>query len=72
MSDYKSCRNCAVIFCYDYRKEKGLDTTLNYADWRCIPCPSCGGILSEVREHNGKRYRHCYACHFEFEEKEYD
>ena len=26
-----------------------------------------GGILSEIREHNGKKYRHCYACHYEFE-----
>lgn len=36
---------------------------------KLIPCPSCGGILSEVREYNGIKYRHCYACHFEFEEK---
>ena len=27
----------------------------------------CGGTLSEIREHNGKKYRHCYSCHFEFE-----
>ena len=32
-------------------------------------CQRCGGTLSEIREHNGRRYRHCYACHFEFEEK---
>ena len=31
-------------------------------------CPKCGGLLSAVREHRGKRYRHCYSCHFEFEE----
>ena len=30
-------------------------------------CPFCGGNMSEIREHNGKRYRHCYACHFEWE-----
>ena len=35
-----------------------------------IPCPSCGGTLSEVRESKGKKYRHCYSCHFEFEVKE--
>lgn len=33
-------------------------------------CPFCGGTLSEIREHNGKKYRHCYSCHFEFEEEE--
>ena len=33
-------------------------------------CPKCGGALSEIREHNGKKYRHCYGCHFEFEEGE--
>lgn len=32
-------------------------------------CPFCGGILSEVRERNGVKYRHCYSCNFEFEVK---
>ena len=31
-------------------------------------CRFCGGRLSEVRSHNGARYRHCFSCHFEFEE----
>ena len=22
--------------------------------------------LSEIREQGGKKYRHCYSCHFEF------
>lgn len=57
MSDYQSCRNCSRHHCH----------CENLALWKPIPCPSCGGILSEVREHNGKRYRHCYSCHFEFE-----
>jgi L-asparaginase II len=26
----------------------------------------CGGILSPIREHKGKKYRHCYSCHGEF------
>ncbi len=69
MSDYKSCGNCAITFCYADRKRKGLDITKTNAGWKPIPCPSCGGILSEIREHNGKKYRHCYACHFEFEEE---
>lgn len=29
----------------------------------------CGGKLSEIRVHNGRRYRHCYSCHFEFFEE---
>ena len=32
-------------------------------------CPSCGGDLSETRIQNGRRLRHCYSCHFEFEEE---
>lgn len=44
-----------------------------------IPCPRCGGALSETRiyhysggpiaksrKYDGKLYRHCYACHSEF------
>lgn len=30
-------------------------------------CKFCGGKLSEEKEHNGKRYRHCYGCHFDWE-----
>ena len=30
-------------------------------------CPFCRGTLSEIRHQNGKRLRHCYSCHFEFE-----
>lgn len=30
----------------------------------------CGGRLSEVRYHDGKPYRHCFACHFEFYSEE--
>jgi len=29
-------------------------------------CRFCGGRLSEVRSHNGARYRHCFSCHFEW------
>ena len=31
-------------------------------------CPDCGGPLSEVRTNGTKRWRHCYSCHFEYEE----
>lgn len=30
----------------------------------------CSGRLSEIRIHNGRKYRHCYSCHFEFFEEE--
>ena len=67
VSDWKSCGNCkeaqtcrVFMGCYDLND--------NPVYWEPIPCPSCGGILSEVRWHNGKKYRHCYACHFEFSE----
>lgn len=29
-------------------------------------CRYCGGTLSEIRVHNGRRLQHCYSCHFEF------
>lgn len=36
-------------------------------DRECAPkCMHCGGTLSEIRMHNGRRLRHCYSCHFEF------
>ena len=33
-------------------------------------CPFCHGRLSETRIQNGRRLRHCYSCHFEYEEEE--
>ena len=33
-------------------------------------CPFCGGRLSPIRYNKGDRYRHCYACHFEWEAEE--
>lgn len=33
-------------------------------------CPFCHGTLSNPRHQNGRRLRHCYSCHFEFEEEE--
>lgn len=68
MSNWQSCGNCRRntkcpywVFCEDKRSYM--------IAWEPIPCPLCGGILSEVREHNGMKYRHCYACHFEYEEE---
>lgn len=64
MTNWKSCDNCGRICDLKYNPE------IFYCfDWRKIPCKRCGGALSEIREHNGRKYRHCYACHFEFEEK---
>ena len=47
--------------------------------WKPIPCPRCGGPLSELRKYrygggpigelaryHGQWYRHCYSCHAEF------
>ena len=47
--------------------------------WKPIPCPRCGGPLSELRKYrygggpigelakyHGQWYRHCYSCHSEF------
>lgn len=68
MASWKTCGNCSRntkcpywVFCEDKRSYM--------IAWEPIPCPLCGGILSEIREHNGEKYRHCYACHFEYEEE---
>lgn len=29
-------------------------------------CPYCYGRMSVIRTHGELRYRHCFACHFEF------
>ena len=33
-----------------------------------LRCRICGGKLSEIRTDGKHRWRHCYSCHFEFEE----
>ena len=63
MGDWKNCDNCKHADC---QWKKGHACVL----WKPILCERCGGPLSEVREHNGKRYRHCYSCHSEFFEEE--
>lgn len=64
--NYKSCGNCSqeetcrlYFDCYDLNNE--------FVYWEKIPCPHCGGILSEIRHNADKSYRHCYQCHFEWE-----
>lgn len=56
MTDWRSCENCSRHKCH----------CENLRLWKPIPCKRCGGILSPVRYHNGRTYRHCYACHMEF------
>ena len=61
MADWRSCNNCSNDECpWDHD-----GAACNR--WEPIRC-RCGGALSEIREHNGKRYRHCYSCHSEFYE----
>lgn len=69
MTDWRSCDNCDNYQCYKHIVERGIETKKPCIDWEPILC-RCGGALSEVREHNGKKYRHCYACHSEFFEEE--
>ena len=69
MSDYKSCGNCSrKQTCGETRKFWCKNSPEIPAFWQPIPCPLCGGALSEVREQGGKKYRHCYSCHMEQEE----
>lgn len=64
-NSYKSCGNCLLSIA-DHDMFCGLQPREQCQYWQPIPCPSCGGILSEIREHSGKQIRHCFACHFEF------
>ena len=76
MTDWRSCDNCKSfvdpLWCACIRC-KDNEGHIDFSMWEPIHC-RCGGALSEIRERkdkNGKvikRYRHCYSCHFEFEE----
>lgn len=66
MSNWKTCGNCMEFLMCPIQTKSAL-AWCTY--WKPIPCPLCGGPLSEIREHNGKKYRHCYSCHFEYEEE---
>ena len=65
---WKTCDNCARWICSCENKKL----------WKPIPCPHCGGSLSEKRKYrygggpigelaryHGQWYRHCYSCHAE-------
>ena len=69
MTDWRRCDNCFHFgkICSGGFVE--ICITRKVSGWNPIPCKNCGGALSEIREHNGRRYRHCYACHFEFFEE---
>ena len=68
MGDWRSCKNCDPVLMPHLTACRYCD--YDHSKWKKIPCQRCGGALSEIREHNGKRYRHCYSCHFEFFEEE--
>lgn len=66
----RSCRNCRDLTCFAIMRNAGIDTEEPCYSWRPIPCKSCGGALSEIRTHKGRRYRHCFSCHFETYEED--
>ena len=59
-------RNCNLILREDLFPEE--DDPEGQQQPTVQRCRFCGGRLSEIRTHNGLRYRHCFSCHFEFEE----
>ena len=65
-NSWKSCNNCSNMDCSWDRDEFFFQFEI-CKRWKPMPCKNCGGALSKIREHNGKKYRHCYSCHFEFE-----
>lgn len=60
MDDWRSCDNCSNADC---PWDRVGDACFR---WEPSPCPRCGGALSATREHNGRKYRHCFSCHGEF------
>lgn len=63
INNWRNCGNC-IASC-----EEVIRRVLAHYDcefWTPIQCKYCGGLLSEIREHNGRKYRHCYSCHAEF------
>ena len=68
MDDWRSCDNCRHFCKICAGGFVEICITRKAFGWNPIPCKYCGGPLSEIREHNGKKYRHCYACHSEFYE----
>lgn len=76
MTDWRSCENCSNDDCPWNHDGAACNR------WEPIRC-RCGGVLSEFRtfhytegqitdlaKYEGKRYRHCYACHAEFFEED--
>lgn len=68
-ADWRSCANCKKQECYRTLLSHNIETEKPCDGWEPIQCPYCGGAMSEIREHNGRRYRHCYSCHMEPEVK---
>ena len=64
--DLKSCDNCGFNICREIVFRYYTPNTEPCSEWKKLPCPRCGGALSTTREHNGRKYRHCYSCHKEF------
>lgn len=66
---YKSCANCDIDrICTDLGRRECIKDGRPH--WKKIPCPNCGGSLSEPRASGGKKWRHCFSCNFEFEVKD--
>ena len=67
MTDWRSCDNCFHFgkICAGGFVE--ICITRKVSGWNPIPCKYCGGTLSEIREHDGKKYRHCYSCLMDYE-----
>lgn len=68
MANWRNCENCKDQECYQFMKERGIVTEEICDDWEPLPCKYCHGSLSVLRYHNGRPYRHCASCNFEFYE----
>jgi len=62
------CGLCAEHFNRNFTIDELRELCTKCWDRECpeTKCRYCGGTLSEIRVHNGRRLQHCYSCHFEF------
>ncbi len=66
-------------FSFEATCRQDAPTNVLLSKWGCwmyerkkrkTPVCRCGGQMSDVLFHNGRPYRHCYSCNFDFFEED--
>ena len=72
----QTCRFCGrrIDWFGAYRPEKGrnepTEGQIYNLSLQVGVCPRCKTNMSDILEHGGRKYRHCYSCMFDFYFKE--